>query len=72
MADHMDGEVTARVVMLMDDDGGIGIQTEATLGELCAFSMFLQAFVLQKFTDADFEDLEFDDDETFKPGGTVQ
>jgi hypothetical protein len=68
----MDDEVTARVVMLMDDDGGIGIETDATLGSLCAFSMFLQAFVLQKFTDAGFEDLEFDDDETFKPGGTVQ
>ena len=73
MAEHMDDKMGARVTLVLDETGAVGIHAEATLSELCAFAMFLQHYVLTKFDAVEFDDMEFDeDDETFKPGGTVQ
>jgi hypothetical protein len=74
MGEHMDDDkIDARVMMVIDETGAVGIHTEATLSQLCAFAMFLQHYVMTKFDAVEFEDMTMDDDDdSFKPGGTVQ
>jgi hypothetical protein len=72
MGDGVDDQddVSACVLLTMDDDGGIGINANARLSDLCAFAMFLSRFVMTKFDEMEF--IDFDDDDDFRPGGTVQ